>query len=141
MIRSTDSRIPRVIVVPLSGCLELGEPTRRLREEVRELIAREMTVIVLDMKRVTGIDPSACSTLIDLFAAARNVGVNLKLANLPESVDIPTLVKLWVVFDRILGRRTTDPSPPGGFVRRGIITYSSESDWESIWYDDDRDGQ
>ncbi len=100
---TTISRIDGVIVVHCSGAIVLGEESTSLRLHVKDLLNKSRQ-IVLDLRDVTHIDSSGLGTLVALYTSARNVGGDIKLANLGsrlnELLQVTKLVTLFEVFDK-----------------------------------------
>jgi anti-anti-sigma factor len=98
----TNNRIDGVIVVHLSGAIFFDEESTFLRVQVKDLLDKSRQ-IVLDLGNVTRIDSSGLGTLA-LYASARKVGGDIKLANLgnhiKEALRITRLVTVFDIFDR-----------------------------------------
>ena len=99
----TNNRIDGVIVVHLSGAIFFDEESTFLRVQVKDLMDKSRQ-IVLDLGNVTRIDSSGLGTLVALYASARKVGGDIKLANLgnhiKEALRITRLVTVFDIFDR-----------------------------------------
>jgi len=99
----TTSKIDEVIVVHLSGVIYFGEESASLRLHVKDLLDKSRQ-IVLDLAGVTHIDSGGLGSLVALFASARKVGGNIKLANLgnhpQEVLRITKLVTVFEIFER-----------------------------------------
>jgi anti-sigma B factor antagonist len=99
----TSSKIDEVIVVHLSGVIHFGEESASLRLRVKDLLDQSRQ-IVLDLANVTRIDSGGLETLVALYAAARKVDGDVKLANLgnhaKEVLQITKLVRVFEIFDR-----------------------------------------
>jgi anti-sigma B factor antagonist len=99
----TNSRIDGVIVVHLSGAIFFDEDSTSLRVRVKDLLDKSRQ-IVLDLGNVTRIDSSGLGTLVALYASARKVGGDIRLANLgnhiKEALRITRLVTLFDIFDK-----------------------------------------
>ncbi len=99
----TNNRIDGVIVVHLSGAIFFDEESTFLRVQVKDLLDKSLQ-IVLDLGNVTRIDSSGLGTLVALYASARKVGGDIKLANLgnhiKEALRITRLVTVFDIFDR-----------------------------------------
>ncbi len=97
--RGTDG----VIVVYLSGVIFFGEESASLRLLAKDLLNKSHQ-IVLDLGKVTHIDSGGLGTLVGLYASARKVGGDVKLANLGsharELLHITKLVTVFEVFDK-----------------------------------------
>ena len=98
-LNTSTSRIDGVIVVYCSGAIVLGEESTSLRIFVKDLLNKSRQ-IVLDLGDVTHIDSGGLGTLVGLYTAARNVGGDIKLANLGSRVnELLQITNLVTVFD------------------------------------------
>jgi len=99
----TTSKIEEVIVVHLSGVIYFGKESASLRLRVKDLLDQSRQ-IVLDLANVTHIDSGGLGTLVALYASARKVGGDIKLANLgnhaKEVLQITRLATLFEIFGR-----------------------------------------
>jgi anti-sigma B factor antagonist len=99
----TTSKIGDVIVVHLSGAIYFGEESASLRLRVKDLLDNSRQ-IVFDLAGVTHIDSGGLGTLVGLFASARKVGGDIKLAELcsrpKEVLQITKLVTVFEIFER-----------------------------------------
>jgi anti-sigma B factor antagonist len=102
-LNTTTSRTDGVIVVSLSGAIYFGEESASLRLLVKDLLNKSHQ-IVLDLREVTHIDSGGLGTLVGLYASARKVGGDIKLANLGrranELLQITKLMTVFEVFDK-----------------------------------------
>jgi anti-sigma B factor antagonist len=88
-----------VTVVSCSGRIVFGEEAADLRDVVKSLLQRTKQ-IVADLRGVTYIDSGGLGTLVGLYTSARNVGGEIKLANLTQRVhDQLQITKLITVFE------------------------------------------
>ena len=98
-LKTTTSRIHGVIVVYCGGAIVFGEESTSLRILVKDLLNKSRQ-IVLDLGDVTRIDSGGLGTLVALYTSARNVGGDIKLANLGSRVnELLQVTKLVTVFD------------------------------------------
>ena len=99
----TSRTIDEVIVVRLWGAILFGEESASLRIRVKDLLDNSPQ-IVLDLGDVTRIDSGGLGTLVALYAAARKVGGDIKLANLGnharEVLQITRLVTVFEIFGK-----------------------------------------
>jgi anti-sigma B factor antagonist len=99
----TNNRADGVIIVHLSGPIFFDEESTSLRVHVKHLLGKSPQ-IVLDLANVTRIDSSGLGTLVALYASARRVGGDVKLANpsdhVREALQITRLVTVFEVFDK-----------------------------------------
>jgi len=102
-LNTTTSKIDGVIVVYLSGAIFFGEESASLRLLVKTSLNKSHQ-IVLDLRDVTHIDSGGLGALVGLYASARKVGGDIKLANLGrhahELLQITKLVTVFEVFDK-----------------------------------------
>ena len=88
-----------VTVVSCSGRIVFGEEAADLREVVKSLLQRTKE-IVMDLGEVSYIDSGGLGTLVGLYTSARNIGGEIKLANVTKRVrDQLQITKLITVFD------------------------------------------
>ncbi|MGH9727296.1 MAG: STAS domain-containing protein [Candidatus Acidiferrales bacterium] len=86
-------------IVECSGRLVLGEESAELRKVVKDLLVT-CNRIVLDLGGVSYIDSSGLGALAGLYAAAKNAGGEIKLANLNARLrDLLQMTRLLTVFD------------------------------------------
>jgi anti-sigma B factor antagonist len=99
----THNHIDGVSVVHVSGAIFFDQDSSSLRVHVKDLLGKSSHV-VLDLGNVTRIDSSGLGTLVALFVSARNVGGDIKLANLghhiKEALRITRLVTVFEIFDK-----------------------------------------
>jgi anti-sigma B factor antagonist len=95
----TSRTIDEVIVVRLRGAILFGEESVSLRIRVNDLLGKSPR-IVLDLGDVTRIDSGGLGTLVALYASARKVGGDIKLANLGNHVkEVLQITRLVTVFE------------------------------------------
>ena len=88
-----------VTVVSCSGRIVFGEEAADLRDVVKSLLQRTKQ-IVIDLRGVSYIDSGGLGTLVGLYTSARNLGGEIKLANLTQRVhDQLQITKLITVFE------------------------------------------
>jgi anti-sigma B factor antagonist len=99
----TNSKIDGVIVVHLSGTIFFGQESTSLRMHVKDLLDNSRQ-IVLDLGNVTRIDSSGLGTLVAIYASARKIGGDIKLANvgnhIKEALQITRLVTVFEIFGK-----------------------------------------
>jgi anti-sigma B factor antagonist len=102
-LNTTTTKIDGVIVVYLSGAIYFGEESASLRILVKDLLTKSRQ-IVLDLGDVTYIDSGGLGTLMGLYASARKIGGNIKLARVGrqanEVLRITKVLTLFEVFDK-----------------------------------------
>jgi len=98
----TASKIDEVIVVRPSGVIYFGNESALLRLRVKDLLDSSRQ-IVLDLGGVTHIDSGGLGTLVALYASARKLRGEIKLANLrnhpKEVLQITKLVTIFEIFE------------------------------------------
>ncbi len=98
--RATPRDCGSITLVDISGQITLGEGSAKLRELLRDLLAKGNSRIVLNLGDVTYIDSSGIGELVSGFNSVRNRGGELKLLNLTKKVhDVLLVTKLYTVFD------------------------------------------
>jgi anti-sigma B factor antagonist len=102
-LSATTSKVDGVFVVYLSGAILFGEESASLRNLVKDLLSKS-SQIVLDLGDVTYIDSGGLGTLVALYASARKIGGDIRLARVGrranEVLQITKLVTLFEVFDK-----------------------------------------
>jgi anti-sigma B factor antagonist len=88
------------VIVDLSGRITLGEASGKLRDTVRDLLAKGNKKILLNLGDVTYIDSSGLGELVSSYTTAANQGAKVKLLNVQKKVDdLLQITKLYTVFD------------------------------------------
>src|ERR1700676_999787 len=91
------------MVVHPSGAILFGEESTSLRILVKDLWTKSRQ-IVLDLGDVTYIDSGGLGTLVALYASARKIGGDIRLARVgrraTEVLQITRLITLFEVFDK-----------------------------------------
>jgi anti-sigma B factor antagonist len=99
----TTSKTGDIVVVNLSGAIFFGEESASLRTVVKDLLTKS-NHIVLDLGDVTYIDSGGLGTLVALYASARKIGGDIRLARVgrrpTEVLQMTKLVTLFEVFDK-----------------------------------------
>ena len=102
-LKATTRKMDGATVVYLSGVVFFGEESAYLRALVKDLL-KESREIVLDLGNVTRIDSGGLGTLVGLYASARKLGGDIKLAGLRghanEVLQITKLVRVFEIFER-----------------------------------------
>ncbi len=89
-----------VQIVTLRGRLILGEPTRLVRESVRQLVDAGKKQIILDLGQVDYLDSSGLGTLVACFSSLQSTGGSLKLLRLTHKVrEQLVITKLATIFE------------------------------------------
>ena len=99
-LKATTRKMDGATVVYLNGVILFGEESAYLRTLVKDLL-KESHEIVLDLGNVTRIDSGGLGTLIGLYASARKLGGDIKLAGLRgHANEVLQITKLVTVFER-----------------------------------------
>jgi anti-sigma B factor antagonist len=102
-LSTTTSKMDGVFVVYLGGTIYFGEESASLRTLVKDLLSKS-SQIVLDLGDVTYIDSGGLGTLVALYASARRIGGDIRLARVgrraKEVLQITKLVTLFEVFEK-----------------------------------------
>lgn len=95
-----ERRVGEISIIDLVGKIALGETNRQLHETLRAILAEGRNRIMLNLKKVTGIDSSGLGEIVAGYATLKSYGGTLVLVNMPARVtDIMTITKLYTVFD------------------------------------------
>lgn len=93
-------QVGEVMVIDVSGRITLGEGSSNLREGIREMLAKGIRKILLNLGDVSYIDSSGIGELVSAFTSVANQGGQLKLLNLTKRVrDLLQITKLYTVFE------------------------------------------
>src|ERR1700682_1628127 len=96
----TNSEVNGTFVVTLDGRIVLGEESKSLRENLKNLIAQGKKHIVLNMSDITYIDSTGLGTLVAAHVSAKSQGASLKLSNLGRKFqELLQITKLLTVFE------------------------------------------
>ena len=91
--------IDGITIVDCHGRLIFGDESMMLRDTVKDLL-KTSRQIVINLGDVNYIDSGGLGTLVGLYTSARNLGGEIKLANLTQRVrDQLQITKLITVFD------------------------------------------
>ena len=98
-LKISSRELDAVAVVTCSGRIVFGEESADLREVIKGILQRTKQ-IVIDLANVSYIDSGGLGTLVGLYTSARNLGGEIKLANVTQRVrDQLQITKLITVFD------------------------------------------
>ena len=87
-------------ILDMSGRITLGEGLGDLRDSIREALAGDRSIIVLNLADVSYIDSSGLGQLIGSYATVTDRGGQMKLVNLQKKVtDLLQITKLLTVFE------------------------------------------
>jgi anti-sigma B factor antagonist len=99
-LQSTYRDAGPVTVLDLSGRITLGEPSALLRTTIKELLAEERLLILVNLADVNYIDSSGIGELVTAFTTVKNRGGMLKLLHLTKKVkDLLQITRLFTVFE------------------------------------------
>jgi anti-sigma B factor antagonist len=74
----------KFVEVRLAGRLTVGDASNQLHTKVREMLAAGDEHLILDMAEVSYVDSVGLGELVAAAVAARNVGADVQLANVPK---------------------------------------------------------
>ncbi len=98
-IKLNERKVGDVTVIDCEGRIVFGDESVTLRDKVKAVLANSRQ-IVLNLSAVNYIDSGGIGILVSLFTSARNLGGDIKLANLTKRVgDLLQITKLLTVFD------------------------------------------
>lgn len=99
-IQATHRDSGKVTVVDMSGKISLGDGSALLRKLIRELLAEDRTLILLNLADVNYIDSSGIGELVSAFTTVKGRGGEMKLLNLTKKVhDLLQITRLFTVFE------------------------------------------
>src|ERR1700760_93033 len=99
-LQSTYRDAGNVTVLDLSGRITLGEGSALLRTTIKDLLAEDRLLILVNLADVNYIDSSGIGELVTSFTTVKNRGGQLKLLHLTKKVkDLLQITKLFTVFD------------------------------------------
>ena len=78
---------PGVIVLELSGPLQMGVECKRLELAFDELLRGKHTRVVLDLSKVTKLDSGGLGKLVNCFSRLKTAGGALRLAGTTGMID------------------------------------------------------
>jgi anti-sigma B factor antagonist len=89
-----------VVVLEPSGKLMAGQDVGELDEKLYALLGKGQKQVILDFRKTDWIASSGISILIHHYGKFKEIGGNLKLANLTKKVQqIIVITKLTLVFE------------------------------------------
>jgi anti-sigma B factor antagonist len=98
--RATPRLSGKVLVVDMSGPLDLGEGSAGLRAAIHKYIEQGHRYILLNMEQVNHLDSSGIGELVAAYTAVKRAHGELKLVKLSRAVDNALLItRLYTVFD------------------------------------------
>ena len=96
----SERAVGSVIVLDVAGDLKLGDGVEQLREQVRSLLQRGHTRLLLNLAAVPYADSAALGELVRAYAATSRLGGTLKLLNATKRLrDLLVITKLATVFE------------------------------------------
>jgi anti-sigma B factor antagonist len=90
-----------VTIIDLNGRITLGDASSgKLRESVRDVLAKGSKKLLLNLAAVSYIDSSGLGELVSTYTTASNQGAAVKLLNVQSKVqDLLQITKLYTVFE------------------------------------------
>jgi anti-sigma B factor antagonist len=86
-------------ILDCSGKITLGEGTMAIRNNVRDILNRDVKKIILNLSDVNYIDSSGIGELVSTYTTVTNNGGQLKLLNLTKKIqELLAITKLLTVF-------------------------------------------
>ena len=88
-----------VRILDCSGKITLGEGTMAVRNNVRDMLKRDVKKIILNLADVNYIDSSGIGELVSTYTTVTNNSGQLKLLNLTKKIqELLAITKLLTVF-------------------------------------------
>ncbi|MDZ7343329.1 MAG: STAS domain-containing protein [candidate division KSB1 bacterium] len=95
-----EQEIGDVVVLELSGKIMGGPDASLLNDKLHELIDKGKTKVVADLNKVNWMNSSGLGILIGGLTTMRNIGGDLKLANVTDRIQsLLMITKLLTVFE------------------------------------------
>jgi len=89
-----------VVLVDISGRIQLGPETSAFRDMVRELVETSQFRILLNLADVSYIDSCGIGELVSAFTRITGAGGEIKLVNVSRRMtDLLQTTKLYTVFE------------------------------------------
>ena len=99
-LTASQRQLNGVTVVDLSGRLVLGEESKMIREELKNLASRGQKKILLNLAGVSFIDSSGLGALIGGYTTVTSQQGQLKLVNVSQTIhEILQMTRLLAVFE------------------------------------------
>jgi anti-sigma B factor antagonist len=112
---------PGIIVLELSGPLQLGVECKRLELAFDQLIRDKHTRVVLDLSNVTKLDSGGLGKLVNCFSRLKTAGGALRLAGTTGMIDgvlklahADRFLKAYATALEAAGSFSDSSSTPGG---------------------------
>jgi anti-sigma B factor antagonist len=78
---------PGIIVLELSGPLQMGVECKQLELALDEILRANQTRVVLDLSRLTKLDSGGLGKIVNCFSRLKNAGGSLCLAGTTGMID------------------------------------------------------
>jgi anti-sigma B factor antagonist len=78
---------PGIVVLELSGPLQMGVECKRLELALDQLISDKQTRVVIDLSNVTKLDSSGLGKLVNCFSRLKTAGGALRLTGVTGMMD------------------------------------------------------
>jgi anti-sigma B factor antagonist len=94
-----------VAIIELKGKLMGGKETTAVHDKVKELVANNVTKVVIDLGKVTWLNSTGLGALMGSMTSLRNAEGDLKLARVTDKVKslfmITKLITIFETFDSV----------------------------------------
>lgn len=99
-VKLSTRQVGDVTVIDAEGRITLGEGSTTFRDAIRDLSAKGVKKILLNLADISYIDSSGIGEMVSSFTTVTNGGGQLKLLNLTKRVkDLLQITKLYTVFE------------------------------------------
>jgi anti-sigma B factor antagonist len=89
-----------VLVVDMAGRVTLGEATGKLRDTIRDLIAKDYKKILLNLEKLEYMDSAGLGELVGAYTTVKNAGGALKMLKVQgRALDLMQVTKLMTLFE------------------------------------------
>jgi anti-anti-sigma factor len=90
----------KIVILDLAGKVIFGDGTVELHRVIRELVEKGEKKILLNFAGVDYVDSSGLGELVGGLVAAKKIGGDIKLSNVPQNVlELLVLTRLSTVFE------------------------------------------
>jgi anti-sigma B factor antagonist len=99
-VKTSIREVGNVSILDVKGKITMGEGDVQLRDEVKSLMAKGKTKILVDLGGVNMIDSSGLGELVGCYTTVTKQGGQMKLLNLTKRVnDLLQITRLLTVFE------------------------------------------
>jgi anti-sigma B factor antagonist len=99
-VKTSVREVGSIAILDVKGKITMGEGDVQLRDEVKSLLAKGRSKILVDLGGVNMIDSSGLGELVGCYTTVAKQGGQMKLLNLTKRVsDLLQITRLLTVFE------------------------------------------